>query len=236
VILAGGRATRLAGVADRPKPLIDVGGRPFLVWLLEDLARFGIEHVLCLAGPRAAEFERLALQLGIPSGFPDLRIEFLAEPESLGTGGALRLALPAIKDRALVLNGDSICDLDLSEFLRFHEASGAALSLVGVQVEDCRDFGRLRLASGDRLLGFEEKSAEGPGLINAGVYLIERRVLDSLPPGPSSLERDVLPPLVSSGEVGVYRTSGYFFDIGTPGRLALARAQLPQVRGRAQKR
>lgn len=214
-VLAGGLGTRLRpAVADRPKVLATVAGRPFLSHLLNQLAAGGIEDVVLLVGYGADQ---------VRSTFGDryngLRLRYSTEPAPLGTGGAVVNARPHLdRDRVLLLNGDSYCDFDMHQLA----TTDADLAMVLAAVADTARYGRVAVADG-RVTGFSEKGVAGPGPINAGVYLFRRTLLDGLPPGPQSWERDILPAWVGRGLVrGV--AGGRFIDIGTPGSYAEADA------------
>jgi D-glycero-alpha-D-manno-heptose 1-phosphate guanylyltransferase len=144
----------------------------------------------------------------------------------LGTGGALRLALPLLDQPSiLLLNGDSYCDVDISALVARHHEKGAAATLSLAEVPDGSRYGRVERDAGDRITRFVEKggSAE-PGWINAGVYVFDRSVIEAIPPGRAeSLERDVLPLQVELGRV-VGFPAGRFIDIGTPESFAAAEA------------
>ncbi len=226
-VLAGGRGERLSGVTDLPKPLIDVGGRPFVTYLLEALSRQGLRRVFFLTGYRAGEFEN-ALQRAVAEDLPDLDITCLPELEPLGTGGALRRAVPYVTESALVLNGDSYCDLDYHALLAVHVAHDGALVLAAAHVENAADFGGLALDPAGRVRGLLEKGVRGPAWINAGAYVLPRAFLEeAIPEGVASLEREILPAWLARQPVWAHRTRGYFCDIGTPERLAQARREIP---------
>jgi NDP-sugar pyrophosphorylase family protein len=214
VVLVGGLGSRLRpAVADRPKALASVGGRPFLDWLLLALSEQGVGRVVLATGYLAAAFDpHLAGWRAL-----GLEVELSREASPLGTGGAARLALDRIEgDRLLVLNGDSFCPFDLTRL-------DPAPALWLVEVEDASRFGSVELAADGRVRSFREKvGAVGPGLINAGVYFLDRADLAAIGPGrPASLERDVLPGLVGRGLRGVVGP-GPFVDIGTPQSYAAA--------------
>lgn len=226
VVLAGGLGTRLRGVLpDTPKVLVPVDGRPFLDHLLDRLACQGAGRVILALGYLADRvIEHLA---HTPPVLPVLTV---VEPVPLGTAGALRLVLPRTAGPAvLVINGDSWTDADLGRFVAHWRRSGRDGAMVAVQVEDVTSFGTLSVSDAGDLLGFAEKALDrsGPGLINAGVYLFGRDLLDRLDdyPGPS-LEHDVLERL-PAGTLAVHipERAG-FIDIGTPERLARAGAVL----------
>ena len=218
LVLVGGRGTRLRSVvADVPKPLAEVAGRPFLLHLLDYLARFEIRDVVLCTG-YMGEVVRERLGDGAAYG---VRLSYSQEPAPLGTGGALRLALPLSRgETVLALNGDSLVDADLAKFLAFHEATRARASMVLSRVEDKARFGTVELGEGDAVAAFSEKDAsakeQGPGWVNGGIYLLHGDVLAAVPAGEKfSLEYDVFPTLVGRGLYG-FRSDAGLTDIGTP--------------------
>jgi D-glycero-alpha-D-manno-heptose 1-phosphate guanylyltransferase len=219
-ILAGGLGTRLRpAVADRPKVLAPIGGRPYLTYLLDQLAGASVRNVVLLTG-FAADQVRDALG----DSYRTLRLSYSVEPAPLGTAGALRHALPHFASSSvLVLNGDSYCDVDLAAFRWLHERRASEASLVLARATDAERFGQVRVSRDGQILQFEEKGTpSGPGRINAGIYLLRRGLIAELPPGPVSLERDVLPGWVAGRRVYGYRHDGRFLDIGTPESYAEA--------------
>jgi mannose-1-phosphate guanylyltransferase len=154
-------------------------------------------------------------------------IRFVVEPERRGTAGAIRYAADELgddlDDRFLALNGDVLTDLDLGALLRAHEEREATATLGLHPVEDSSAYGLVRSHPGGEVLEFLEKTGErAPGEVNAGMYVLERSVLDLVPPGEEvSIERDVFPRLVGEGLHGI-RLDGYWMDIGTPERYLQA--------------
>ncbi len=213
VVLAGGLGTRMLRIsALLPKPMLPVAGRPFIEHQLTFLRAAGVRRVVLALGHLGDLVRDHVLRLG-PLG---LNVDFSQEQRPLGTGGALRLACQRIKRwPVLVLNGDSFVSIDLRGMLAAHRASRTPLTVALARVDDTSRFGRARVDSAGAILDFEEKGQQGPGLVNAGVYLLEARALSELPEGASSLERDVFPRLVTQGATG-YVTTGYFVDIGVP--------------------
>jgi NDP-sugar pyrophosphorylase family protein len=215
VILAGGLGTRLrAAVADVPKVLAPVHGRPFLTHVLERLAAASVRRAVLLTGYRADEVERT---IGMRCG--PLGLEYSRETRPLGTGGALRQGLERLDaPTILLLNGDSCCDIDLQQFLAWHRRRRADLTMAVARVTDASRFGRVQLNTEGKIVRFVEKCATArPGWINAGVYLIQRRLLEAMPTGQSlSLEREWLPRWLVTERVLGYRCAGPFLDIGTP--------------------
>lgn len=213
-VLAGGLGTRLlSAVADRPKVLAEVHGRPFLACLLDQLVDAGLRRIVLLTGHRAEMVER-----AFGSNYRGAELVYSPEPTPLGTGGAVRLALPHLaSDTALLLNGDSYCQVDLAAFHGAHLAARAQTSLALVEVPDTSRYGRVELDAEDRIVGFLEKGgAAARGWINAGVYLLDRRWIEAIPAGRAvSLEREVFAARVGHGLSG-FRCHGRFLDIGTP--------------------
>lgn len=212
-VLAGGKGTRLRGVvADRPKALAPVAGRPFLAYLLDQLSAAGLGRVVLCTGYLA---EQIRQSVGPRHG--SLAVAYSREPEPLDTGGALRLALPLLdSDPVLVANGDSFLDCDLRGFLQWYQAKERRAAMVLANVEDAGRYGSVRLSGDERISAFMEKGGDdGAGWINAGVYLFSRRLIETIPAGrPCSLEREVFPELIDQGLYG-YRCPGRFIDIGT---------------------
>ena len=220
VVLAGGRGSRLASVVpDRPKVLAQVGGQPFLGHVLARLLAAGVEEVVLCTGHLAPQIEA-----AFGTEFGGLRLVYSTETGPLGTAGALRLAAPLLAaDPVLVLNGDSLCGVDLRAFWSWHHASGARVSLVTVQVADGRAGGRVEADGAGRVVRFVEKSPQrGPARVNAGIYAVPLELLHELPAGrPLSLERDLLPAWVGCG-LHAYASNGTLLDIGTPASYAAA--------------
>jgi NDP-sugar pyrophosphorylase family protein len=225
VVLVGGRGTRLRpAVADRPKPLASVAGRPFLDWILESLARQGVARVVLSAGYGAGHIESYAAA----SRIRGLEIRVVREEVPLGTGGGLRRALDAVETRdVLVLNGDSFCAADFGALVERRARQRARGVMLLTHVDDVSRYGSVEIDRDDAILAFREKSSvRGSGLINAGVYLLERdAVAEFEPERPISLEHEVFPSWVGRGFYGLV-SDGPFIDIGTPESYAFADASL----------
>ncbi|MGC8863046.1 MAG: nucleotidyltransferase family protein [Armatimonadota bacterium] len=219
-ILAGGKGTRLRPVVpDRPKVLAEINGRPFVFYLLEYLAGYGIRRVILCTG-----FMSEQVRHTVGREFAGIKVSYSRETEPLDTAGALRLALRRIdSDPVLVLNGDSLFTADLEEFYCRHTTSGATGSLLLVEMTDCRRYGTVRTDDSGRVISFEEKSDRpGSGYVSAGVYILSRQIVESIPPGkPVSIEREVFPAWVGRGLYG-FVGNGSFIDIGTPESYTLA--------------
>ncbi len=222
-ILAGGLGTRLRSrIADRPKVLAPVHGRPYLAYLLEQLAGAGVGTVVLLTGYLGDQ-----VRSTFGDRYAGLRLVYSCEPSPRGTAGALRLALPSLPSSTiLLLNGDSYCAVSLLDFWTVHSKRAADFSLVLSSVKNCSRYGRVQMDPEGRVLRFEEKSeARGPGWINAGIYLINRALIQEVPAdAPVSLERDMFPLWMTQKNCFGFPTQGRFLDIGTPESYSQAEA------------
>ena len=215
VLLVGGMGTRLRTVLpSTPKPLAALGEASFLHLLLRQLYIQGIHRVIMCTGYLADQIE---CEFGDGRDW-DLSINYSRESQPMGTGGAVKLAQEYLGEAGeiLVMNGDSFTEVDFAELIQFHRAKRGLISLAAAKVDNASRYGTLRLDSNCRVLAFLEKSeSDAPGLINAGVYVFDRAVLDHIPEGTWSLERDVFPRMIEHGIYALART-GVFIDIGTP--------------------
>jgi len=224
IVLVGGEGTRLRPLtAETPKPAVTLVDRPFLAYMIEWLAAHGVTEAVLACGflPDAL---RAALGDGERAG---VRLTYVTEPERRGTAGAIRFAAEALGDRLaerfLALNGDVLADLDLGSLVRFHERGGGPATIALHPVPDSSAYGLVRRGADGEVLEFAEKTGEPvPGEINAGAYVLERPVLDLIPPGREvSIEREVFPRLVGGG-LRALPLAGYWMDIGTPERYLQA--------------
>ena len=237
-ILCGGRGTRLGGIlGDLPKPMAPLKGRPLLEHLVRWALRAGSKHIVLCAGYGAA-----AIRAHFSGDAWSGTVEVSEEPEALGTGGALRFALPKLQtSTVLAINGDSFLPgFDPAGFMDFHRgrvAGGA--SIVLTSPDERTDTGNVIFDGERRVRAFAEKEAAAAGVgnadgemrrgVNAGIYLISHNLIAAIPPGRAiSLEREVLPGWIPRGLYG-YVHHGRLVDIGTPERLR--QAQSGQGRG-----
>lgn len=229
LILAGGLGTRLRSVigAELPKPMASFAGRPFLAWLMLQLRREGITDIWLLTG-HGADLVEAYFGTGDSLG---IALRYSVEPVPLGTGGALRLVLPQLEgDRFLVTNGDSFLAAPLGPLVDAHlraraDGHDVAATLALTPREDASRFGAVTLADDGAIVAFREKDPEpAPGLVSAGIYVLERSVLESIPPDrPVSLEREVWPALLDGRLRGLPMT-GAFTDMGVPDAFAALQA------------
>jgi mannose-1-phosphate guanylyltransferase len=218
VILVGGEGTRLRPLTSTvPKPVVPLVDRPFIAYMLEWVARHGVNDVVMSCGFLATAVRNV---LGDGSQY-GLRLRFIEEPEPRGTAGALKYAEDFLDERFLMLNGDVLTDLDLTAQIAQHDATGAVGTLALVPVADPTAYGLVRLHPDQSVKEFVEKPSADQidtKLISAGAYVLERAVLDLIPADRNvSIEREVWPQLVGEGLYG-FAADAYWLDIGTPER------------------
>ncbi len=218
VILVGGEGTRLRPLTSTvPKPVVPLVDRPFISFMLEWLKGHGIDDVIMSCGFLATSVRNV---LGDGSGL-GIRLRFVEEPDPRGTAGALKFAEPMLDERFLMLNGDVLTDIDLTAQIAQHARTGARATLALVPVEDPTAYGLVHLEEDRSVRDFVEKPSSDridTNLISAGAYVLEREVLDLVPPGRHvSIEREVWPLLIGAGLYG-FPSESYWLDIGTPER------------------
>lgn len=212
VILAGGKGTRIQELyPDVPKPLVPVAGKPFLHWLTLWLSHHGPKRFIFSIGHLGHQIEGFAAQ-----GIEGLDLACIREAQPLGTGGGLLNCLTSCSDWIMVVNGDGLVIGGISELLACRSATWDG-AMLGVQVSDASRFGSLLTDGRGCLSGFREK-APGAGLVNGGVYLFRKSLLEQVArPGSCSIEYDLFPDMLLKGaKISVIETDGAFIDIGTP--------------------
>jgi len=227
VILCGGKGKRLQPVLnDRPKPMAKINGRPFLDILIDYIANYGFQRfILCTGYMRNFIKEYYQKKKG------EIEILFSEERGALGTAGAIKNAEPIINSSTfMVMNGDSICKIDLSEFIKFHFKKNALISMAVTKKINNTDYGAVTLNYFQQIDKFREKINDGKDdFVNAGVYLFQKEVLKSLPLHKCfSLENDFLPVFDKKRFYG-YITSKILIDIGTPKSYKNARRVLKNI-------
>lgn len=223
IVLAGGFGTRLRGViGDLPKPMATVAGRPFLEGQLDALARRGIRRVILSVG-----YRREAIEAHFGASYGGMEVAYAREEEPLGTGGAIRAALREVRGEvAFVLNGDTLIRAPLRQMEARRECP---LCVLVARVKDASRFGTVSVEGG-LVRAFLEKGAGGPGLVNSGVYRIERGLLEAAGlPEKFSFERDFMEPGVARFAIAAVVTDEPFIDIGIPESLAAADTVVPAL-------
>jgi NDP-sugar pyrophosphorylase family protein len=226
VVLAGGQGTRLRPLTlTRPKPVVPLLNRPFVHYQLALLRRHGVEDAILSCSYQAGAIETL-----IGRRVFGVRLRYAVEREPLGTGGGIRNAATLLgvgssgrgRDRRLiVMNGDALTDADLSSMLRFHEERRAGVTIGLAVVDDPRPYGLVVTDADGAVRRFVEKPSGGltsaPHLVNAGIYILEPDVVQSIPADrPVSIERETFPALLAADVACFgFRLDGYWRDIGT---------------------
>ena len=194
IILAGGKGTRLRPLTfDIPKPLVKVNGKPLIEYALEELERNGVENVYISLGYKA---EKIMHYLDHRKKF-GAKIEYVLESKPLGTGGALKHAMEKMQryEDLILVNGDTIFKAELDKMHEFHKKNEAFITIGSFRLDDIRGFGVIE-TNGDRIARFIEKpdpKEVKSNIINAGIYIISKKVLDKLPREESfSLEKDFI--------------------------------------------
>lgn len=220
LLLAGGMGSRLLPLTEQfPKPMAPIGNRPWLEYLVLQLKEQGIREIV-MALKHYPELIQSYFRNGKEWG---VEIQYTLEKEALGTAGAIKHAASKLGDRFLVLNADVIQQLDIRSMIEFHEQHGQAATIGLTQVADPSQFGVVELTKEQRIVRFVEKprKEEAPSnYINAGIYIMNREVLDAIPAGRAvSVERETFPELIRS-QAGVYgfKLEGYWMDMGTRSR------------------
>jgi NDP-sugar pyrophosphorylase family protein len=221
IILCGGLGTRLhCVIGDRPKPMTEINGRPFLDILVEYVAHYGFTRFILCTGYRKDMIRRY-----YENNKGKLTILFSEEDGPLGTAGAIKNAESFIESNMLfVLNGDSLCEIDIRDFIKFHIGKRALISIAVTRMKNPVEYGIIRLDKDQKIISFGEKiPTNGNDLINTGMYVFDKKILQEIPSGQKlSLEYDLFPRILDRGLYG-YVTEKRLLDIGTPERLSIAK-------------
>ncbi len=213
VILAGGFGTRLQTVvADVPKPMAPVNGKPFLEYLLNYAIQQGIQRVVLSTG-----YKHEVIENYFGSSYKSLSIAYAQEVTPLGTGGGIQLALKQCTEKnVVVLNGDSFFEVDLSALEEKHNTAKSEFSIAAKKMFNFNRYGIIQ-TRGSKITAFEEKRAVAEGIINAGVYIIDReKFLQLNLPEKFSMEKDYMEKFFSTQQFNAFEFEGYFIDVGIP--------------------
>lgn len=223
IILAGGLGTRLRSVvSDRPKPMAEVQGEPFLAHLMRYHARRGAEHFVLSVGYKGTQISDF-----FGNVFDDVPISYAVEEKPLGTGGALINSVSHLRSAkpCLLMNGDTFFPVNLKQLSQLHIRSGADLSLALFDATEANRFGAVKFDETGRVTKFDSGNAMLGQPANGGLYMILPEILENLDEAdiPLSFEETVIPGLIASGH-RVYATSqsASFIDIGLPTDYQLA--------------
>ena len=216
LILCGGLGSRLKSLfPNSPKALSNINGMPFLDMLIEKIKEQGFKNfILCVGHLKEKIIDHY-------SDVKDFSISYSIETKLLGTGGAIKNALPLIKNKFFIaMNGDSFCDVNLKKLVEFHQKNNADISVVITQVDIERDdVGNIVIDKNNKITSFSEKSKNTPSQhINAGIYVINKSAIDVFDEETFSLELDLFPKLIKNKNIYGYETNNLVYDIGTPKR------------------
>ena len=215
VILVGGKGTRLGDITKNfPKPMIEINDKPFLLYIIDYVIRFGFKEILLLAS-HGSEF--------LQDFFKDFKIngckiKIITEETPLGTGGALVNSYDYLDDTFFCLNGDSIVEGNwLSIIQNFDESCDSVVALT--KTSDSKRYGSVNIENGIVKSFVEKNLNENSKYINAGIYIFRKKIFKKYKKEFISLEKDILPILASNQKIKGKHVPGYFIDIGTPESL-----------------
>ena len=221
ILLCGGLGTRLRSVvSDRPKPMADIAGKPFLHYLVRMLSEKGVERFVFALGYMGEQIEAY-FQDGREYG---VSIVYSYEESPLGTGGAIRNALPKMQEEdVLVLNADTYFDTDYRSLFQEQSRKCADMTIASREIEDISRYGAILKDTDGRILRWNEKQSGSEettprrGEINGGIYVMKKSLIEKIPAGKQSLENDCIPAWLSrSVSIHALPSDGYFMDIGVP--------------------
>ncbi|QWR77100.1 nucleotidyltransferase family protein [Candidatus Magnetomonas plexicatena] len=229
VILCGGVGSRLTPlISDRPKPMADINGKPFLDLVINYYRSFGAWRFILCTGHMSDFIENY-----YKANTQDVEIVLSKENTPLGTAGGVKNAAKMIKSEPFfVINGDSFCKVDVSDFYAFHRRMSPSVSMAVTEVKDAHSYGSVIIDTSQRITGFMEKSeVSEKAYINAGIYLFNNTDVLNLIPSETkySLEYDFFPKIAGSGAFYGYITNAPLFDIGTPERYERALRELKEI-------
>src|SRR6266511_904881 len=219
VVMAGGQGSRLRPLtSNQPKPMLPIVGKPMMQHIIRLASRHGITELVATVHFLASVVRNFfgdGSDLGVS-------LSYVTEQEPLGTAGSVKNAGPLLDDRTLVLSGDSVTDVDLSELIRFHESRRAAVTVTLKRVRDPLEFGIVIVNEEGRVDRFLEKPGWGDvfsDTINTGIYVLEDEVLELIPEGKEfDFSKDLFPLLLDKGyPIYGYVTDRYWTDVGTLG-------------------
>lgn len=214
IVLAGGLGTRLrSSIGDFPKCMAPVNDRPFLHYIFDYLQRQGCTNVILSLGYRHEVVTNWLLEQQ-----PSFHVTYVIEQEPLGTGGGIQLAIKeAVNENVTVLNGDTFFDVPLNELCDFHAKHKAATTLALKEMQHFDRYGIVHTGANNCITSFEEKKQRDKGLINGGIYVINKQsFLNRNLPEKFSFEKDYLEAFVYEQQFFGYTSDAYFIDIGIP--------------------
>jgi len=226
IVLCGGRGTRLGDLTKaNPKPLLMVAGRPFIAHILDRLTRPGVDELVLAVGFHWTQFRDY-----VGGDWNGVKVDYSIESSALGTGGAIKKAMTEKNlEEVLVVNGDTVFDIDISAFLSFAKAKEKGISIALRQAEDCSRFGKVLINDEAQITAFGEKGCAGPGLINGGTYYVHQDAMGYIDSDQFSFENDILQGRHQSTPIYGMVFNDYFIDIGIPIDFYRAQSELKNL-------
>ncbi|NIO21361.1 MAG: NTP transferase domain-containing protein [Candidatus Aenigmarchaeota archaeon] len=213
IILCGGEGTRLRPITyEIPKPLVPVHGKPIIEHIFDLLKKYGVTDIILSVGHMK---EKILKEVDGWSRL-GLKIDHVAESKPMGTGGAIKIAREKLPKTFIVSNGDELKSLNILDMYEMHKKNKALATIALTTLEDPSAYGVARL-DGNRIIEFVEKPKKGKApsnLINAGFYILENKIIDMIPKGFCSLEKEIFPKLAEQGRLFGFPFSGQWFDTG----------------------
>ena len=224
VILAGGKGTRLSShTLNTPKPMLDVGGKPFLEYIVDNLRCNGFEEIVFTIGYLG---EQIKMHFGNGDNF-GIKVKYVEENEPSGTGGGLLLGIEYLQDDFLVLNGDTVFDFNIWDLYKEYCKKGVLGAIALRTIDDVSRYGCISLENG-YVKGFSEKGMSGKGEISGGCYILSKKVIEKYASIPCSIESDVFPALMEVNQLIAKKYDGFFIDIGIPDTLKTSQTLVPE--------
>ena len=212
IVLAGGFGSRLKPLTDDcPKPMLPLANRPMLDYVVSQLNHFGIREIIFTLGYKAEKVRAHA------SGYKGIDVKFICEDTPLGTAGAVKNAEEMLDDVFFVMSGDALSNVNLNEMLLQHLRTQADVTIATVKRDDVNKYGVIQTNNNQKVMQLIEKPSTNKygNKVNAGIYLINKKVLMQIPKGVKfDFSCDLFPKLIESGTVFSYSHDGYWCDIG----------------------
>ncbi len=219
IVLAGGFGTRLQKVvAEVPKPMAPVAGKPFLHYIFDYLIKNDITHAVLAVG-----YLREVIIDTYGDNYRSLKLTYSIETDPLGTGGGIMQACKYLQgNEAMVINGDTFFDVDLHALTSFHQQQKALLSVALKRMENFDRYGTVETNDTHQITGFREKRYMSEGLINGGIYCLNTAIFPEHIPQKFSFVKEILEKEIHAGRIFGMESQGYFIDIGIPEDYARA--------------
>jgi D-glycero-alpha-D-manno-heptose 1-phosphate guanylyltransferase len=210
IVLAGGFGTRLSHiVSDVPKPMALVNGKPFLVYILNHLKEYNFKKVVLAVGYKSDSIKNY-----FKNSYKDMEIIYSDEDTPLGTGGAIKKALQKCNANSiLITNGDTFFDVNLAGMKTFHNIHNGCITIAVKTMYHYDRYGSV-IVKDNKVIKFIEKKETEQGIINAGMYYINKQIFCDINNECFSFEKMILESL--KYDIYAFESNGYFIDIGIP--------------------